>query len=82
MFLGAVLSATSLLAEDDKQMWRMEEGVIKTVTKDFSVGVAGQDPGAEVILTKNPDNPDDVAWIVEHWGGLYFYDLDSVNSSL
>ena len=81
MLLGAVLSATSL-AGDSKQMWRMEEGVIKTVTKDFSVVVAGQDPGAEVILTKNPDNPDDVAWIVEHWGGLYFYDLDSLNSSL
>ena len=69
------------LTKDSKQMWRMEGGVIKTVTKDFSVGVAGQDPGAEVILTKNPDNPDDVAWSVKHWGWLYFYGLESVNFS-
>ena len=52
-------------------MWLMQEGLLKTVTGDYYVGVAGEDAGAEVTLTKILDNPDSVAWVVRNGGGLY-----------
>lgn len=57
-------------------MWLMEEGLLKTVTGDFYVGIAGEDAGAEVTLTKILDNPDSVAWSIRNWGGLYVFQFN------
>ena len=40
------------------------------MTGDFFVGVAGEEAGVRVTLTKISDNPDSVAWVIRNWGGL------------
>ena len=70
--IGAKLSAVSLAAKDTKQMWMMDEGVLKMVTKDFYVGIVSQEAGAEVELMKNSENPDDAVWLVINRGWLHF----------
>ena len=43
MFQGAPLVAENLAAAKKTQLWLLEEGVLKTATKDFYVTVSSQD---------------------------------------
>ena len=70
--IGAKLSAVSLAANNTKQMWMMDEGVLKMVTKDFYVGIVSQEAGAEVELMKSSENPDNALWLVKNRGWLHF----------
>ena len=70
--IGAKLSAVSLAAKDTKQMWMMDEGVLKMVTKNLYVGIVSQEAGAEVELMKNSENPDNAVWLVINRGWLHF----------
>ena len=67
MVQGAPLVAESLSGKKT-QLWVLEEGVLKTATKDFYVTVSSQDSGNAAILTQNPDE----LWSVTTWGWLVF----------
>ena len=69
MFQGAPLVAENLAAVKKTQLWVLEEGVLKTATKDFYVTVSSHDSGAAAILTQNTDE----VWSVTTWGRLVFF---------
>ena len=66
--IDAKLSTDTLISADTKQMWVMEEGVLKCATKDFTVAISSQDVWSDVTLSKSLDNPDDGKWIIKSWG--------------
>ena len=69
MFEGAPLVGESLNAGKKKQQWVLEEGLLKTASKNFYVTVSSQDSGAAAILTQNTDE----VWSVTTWGRLVFF---------
>ena len=69
MLQGAPLVAESLAAGKKIQQWVLEEGILKTASKNFYVTLSSQDSGAAAILTQNSDE----VWSVTTWGWLAFF---------
>ena len=67
--------AERLTSGKKTQLWVLEEGVLKTATKDFFVTLSSEESGASAILTQNPDK----VWTVNTWGWLV---LLFINNSL
>ena len=65
--------AERLTSGKKTQLWVLEEGVLKTATKDFYVTLSSQDSGAAAILTQNPDKE----WSVNAWGWLFFFFINN-----